>query len=92
VPVVRWLVSPARIPRRRLTERRDRAPAYQGALLVPEGFSPETQELLDRAQRAIDEAAALREMSHRRLSDAERQTFMLALMSYRERAQQAGKE
>jgi hypothetical protein len=51
-------------------------------------FSPETQELLDRAQRAIDEAAALREMSENQLKDAARHTFMRDLAMYGARAQQ----
>jgi len=57
---------------------------------VPERFRPETQALLDRAQRAIDEAASLREMIRMHLSDAERQSFLLEMM--RTRDQQVANE
>ncbi|WP_161495122.1 hypothetical protein [Bradyrhizobium canariense] len=54
---------------------------------MPKQFSPETQELLDRAQRAIDEAASLRQMIRMQLSDAERQSLLLEMMRYRKRDQ-----
>ncbi|MET4215534.1 hypothetical protein ACVW1A_006544 [Bradyrhizobium sp. LB1.3] len=55
---------------------------------MTEQFSPKTQELLDRAQRAIAKAIALRKLSRRQRSDAERKTFELEMTMYRERAQQ----
>jgi len=59
---------------------------------VPDQISRETQELLDRAQRAIDEATALRRLSRSHLKDAEMHTAMLKLATYRERAQQFRKK
>jgi hypothetical protein len=38
-------------------------------------FSEETQELLDRAQRAIDHAVEIREQTRRQLADAARKSF-----------------
>jgi len=42
---------------------------------MPDPFSVETQNLLDRAQRAIDEAVRLRHLIRDQIEEAERRTF-----------------
>jgi hypothetical protein len=55
---------------------------------MPEQFSPETKELLDRAQCAMDEAVTLRRLSRSQVKDAKNQTAMLQLETHRDWAQQ----
>src|SRR3954467_15521340 len=61
------------------------APASRGVRLMAQPFSKETRELLERAQRAIDESIRLREDSHRALRQAESWHFDLELRLSRER-------
>jgi hypothetical protein len=47
---------------------------------VSERFSPETQELLDRAQRAIEDAISLRENTRDQIASATQQRLLLEIM------------
>ena len=47
---------------------------------MPDRFSPETQKLLDRAQRAIEDAISLRENTRDQIASAKQQRLLLELM------------
>ena len=53
-------------------------------------FSDDTQELLDRAQRAIDQSVSLRAETREHLVAAQRRSFQLELDMYRWRASELG--
>lgn len=52
-------------------------------------FSDETRALLERADRAIEESLRLRALARKQMEGAERRTFQLEMMVYRNRAQQS---
>lgn len=52
-------------------------PAQEGSSPVAQPFSEETQELLERAQRAIDRAVRLRGQTRRSLLEAKIKVFRL---------------
>ena len=47
---------------------------------MPERISPETQKLLDRAQRAIEDAISLRENTRDQIASARQQRLLLEIM------------
>ena len=47
---------------------------------MPERISPETRKLLDRAQRAIEDAISLRENTRDQIASAKQQRLLLELM------------
>jgi hypothetical protein len=57
---------------------------------VPQQFSKQTQELLTRADRAIDRSVQLREQRRKYLARAEQRLFQLELSLYRRRARELG--
>ena len=59
---------------------------------MPQRFSEETQELLDRAQRAIDHAVAIRAQTRRQLADAARKSFDLEIATFVHRRQSGEKK
>ena len=47
---------------------------------MPERISPETRKLLDRAQRAIEDAISLRENTRDQIASARQQRLLLEIM------------